>query len=111
MAGGRVFDESLDALAPFGRLVVYGIASREQRRVSTGRLLRRSQGVVGFWLMDCIGRPGMLREPLADLFSRAARGELRAIEGGTYPLSAARQAHEDLQSRHTSGKLVIDPSR
>ena len=30
MAGGRVFDERLLALAPFGRLVAYGIASREQ---------------------------------------------------------------------------------
>ena len=32
MAGGRVFDASLRALAPFGRLVTYGIASREPNR-------------------------------------------------------------------------------
>ena len=36
MAGGRVFDESLKALAPFGRLVAYGIASREQNEVHSG---------------------------------------------------------------------------
>ena len=37
MAGGRVFDASLDALAPFGRLVIYGIASREPNPVARAR--------------------------------------------------------------------------
>ncbi|HEY3018728.1 MAG TPA: NADPH:quinone oxidoreductase family protein, partial [Solirubrobacteraceae bacterium] len=54
MAGGLIFEESMAALAPFGRLVVYGIASREQNTVKTGRLMRRSQAVVGFWLWDCL---------------------------------------------------------
>jgi NADPH2:quinone reductase len=108
-SGGRVFDASFEALAPFGRLVVYGISSREQNEVRTGRLLRGSRSVIGFWLMHCLERPELLREPLADLFDRAARGELRAVVGGTYPLSEVRRAHEDLVGRRTSGKLVLDP--
>jgi NADPH2:quinone reductase len=111
MAGGRVFDDCMKALAPFGRLVTYGIASREPNQVSTGSLMRRSHAVVGFWLMHCLGRPGMFAEPLADLFERAARGELRVVEGEAYGLSEARRAHEDLQARRTSGKLVLDPTR
>ncbi len=71
MAGGRVFDECLGVLAPFGRLVTYGIASREQNTVQTGRLMRGSQSVVGFWLMHCLAREDMMREPLEDLFARA----------------------------------------
>jgi NADPH:quinone reductase len=110
MAGGRVFDQSLEALAPFGRIVAYGIASREQNELQTGRLMRKSWTVVGFWLMHLLRRPEMLREPLADLFERAARGELRAVVGETYPLSDVKRAHEDIQSRRTSGKLLIDPS-
>src|SRR3954465_11774508 len=47
--GGEVFEQSTEALAPFGRLVVYGISSREQNEVRTGRLLRRSHTVAGFW--------------------------------------------------------------
>src|SRR5204862_192559 len=74
MAGGQVFEESSKALAPFGRLVAYGIASREQNEVATGRLMRRSHAVVGFWLMHCLGRPAMVDEALADLFERVARG-------------------------------------
>ena len=110
MAGGRVFDGCFEALAPFGRIVAYGIAGREQNTLETGRLMRKSRGVIGFWLMHCLGRRDMMEEPLADLFERAARGELRAQMGHTYPLSEVRRAHEDLQGRRTTGKLLLDPS-
>jgi NADPH2:quinone reductase len=112
MAGGRVFDQSLRALAPFGRLVTYGLASREPNQVSNGALMRRSQAVVGFWLMHCFARPQeMVVEPLQELFGLAASGELRVVEGETYGLSEARRAHEEMQARRTSGKLLLDPSR
>jgi NADPH2:quinone reductase len=110
MAGGRIFDQSLEALAPFGRMVTYGLASREPTEIQNGRLMRKSWAVVGFWLMHCLRRPEMLREPLADLFERAARGELRVVVGETYPMSEVRRAHEELQGRRTSGKLLLDPS-
>jgi NADPH:quinone reductase len=111
MSGGRVFDQCADALAPFGRIVAYGIAGREQNTVETGRLMRKSRGVIGFWLMHCLGRREMMEEPLADLFDRAARGELVVQVGATYPLSDVRTAHEDLQGRRTTGKLLLDPAR
>jgi len=111
MAGGRVFDASLKALAPFGRLVAYGIASGEVNQVSTGALMRRSQAVVGFWLMHALRDPQLVEEPLRDLFGRLADGSLRVVEGRTYGLSEARQAHEDLQARRTTGKLLLDPQR
>jgi NADPH2:quinone reductase len=110
MAGGAVFEQSLAALAPFGRLVAYGGASGEPNTVQTGRLMRRSAAVVGFWLVHCMRHPEMLAGPLADLFDRAARGELRAIVGATYPLSEAARAHEDMQARRTTGKLLLDPT-
>ena len=111
MSGGRVFSECFEALAPFGRIVAYGIAGGEQNAVETGRLMRKTRSVVGFWLRHCLGRRDMIEEPLADLFGRAARGELQPQVGATYPLSEARRAHEDMQGRRTSGKLLLDPSR
>jgi NADPH:quinone reductase len=111
MAGGSTFDAAVDALAPFGRIVAYGIASREPNTVETGRLMRKSRSVVGFWLMHCLGRREMMEEPLADLFDRAVRGELVPQVGETYALSDVRRAHEDLQGRRTSGKLLLDPAR
>jgi NADPH2:quinone reductase len=111
MAGGRTFDACMEALAPFGRQVAYGIAGREQNTLETGRLMRKSRAVIGFWLMHCLGRRDMIEEPLEDLFERVARGELKPRVGQTYALSDVRQAHEDLQGRRTSGKLLLDPSR
>jgi len=110
MSGGRVFDQCAEALAPFGRIVAYGIAGREQNTVETGRLMRKSRAVIGFWLMHCLGRREMMEEPLQDLFGRVARGELRPQVGGTYPMSDVRKAHEDLQGRRTTGKLLLDPT-
>jgi NADPH2:quinone reductase len=110
MSGGRVFDQTAEALAPFGRIVAYGIASREQNELQTGRLMRKSRAVVGFWLMHCLGRREMMEEPLAELFDLAAEGKLRPQIGATYPLADVRRAHEDLQGRRTSGKLLLDPT-
>ena len=108
-AGGRVFEQSLQALAPFGRLVTYGNSTREKVRVSNAALLKTSRAVVGFWLYHCLERREMTEEPLRDLFERAARGELVPQVGGTYPMSEVRRAHEDLAARRTTGKLVLDP--
>jgi NADPH:quinone reductase len=110
MSGGAVFDASYEALAPFGRIVAYGIATNEANEVSTGSLLRHSRAVVGFYLFHCFRRPGMFADALADLFARAARGELRVIVGHTYPLEQAAQAQIDLRARRTTGKLLLDPA-
>jgi NADPH2:quinone reductase len=110
MAGGAAFDRSLAALAPFGRLVIYGIASGEGNTVRSGALMRSSRSVVGFWLMHCLGRPAMVDEALADLFARVARGELRVVAGPAYPLADAARAQLELAERRTTGKVTLDPT-
>ena len=110
MAGGEVFSQSFAALAAFGRLITYGNASRQPNKVASAQLMRGSRALIGFWLMDCVASPGkMLAEPLEALFRHVESGELRAIVGGTYPLADAARAHIDLESRITTGKLLLDP--
>jgi NADPH:quinone reductase len=109
MAGGAGMEASYRALAHFGRVVVCGIASQEPNRISSGSLLRHSRAIVGFYLFHCLGESGMFAEALADLLERVARGELRAVVGGTYPLAQAAQAHVELRERRTAGKLLLDP--
>jgi NADPH2:quinone reductase len=110
MSGGEVFDASYRALAPFGRIVAYGIATNEANQVSTGSLLRHSRAVIGFYLFHCLARPAMFAEALAELFARAARGDLKVVVGQTYKLGQAAQAQVDLRERRTTGKLLLDPS-
>jgi NADPH2:quinone reductase len=110
MAGGEAFERSYRALAHFGRIVVCGISSQQPNEVRTGSLLRHSRTVSGFYLFHCLERPSMVTDALADLFARAARGELRTMVGGTYALEDAAQAQVDLRARRTTGKLLLDPS-
>ena len=111
MSGGAAFEATLRTLAPFGRLVTFGIASREANEVSTSHLMSASRAVIGFWLIHLFRRPQLLRQGIEELLGAAASGDLRAVIGGVYPLSEARQAHEALVGRNTQGKLLLDPSR
>ncbi len=111
MTGGAVFDESLRALAPFGRLVTYGMASRQPAKpVTSGELMAKSRAVIGFWLAHCFTRPALLHTAMDDLLARLAAGELRAVIGGVCPLAEVRRAHEDLLARRTTGKLLLNPT-
>jgi NADPH:quinone reductase len=111
MSGGDAFDAEFAALAPLGRMVVFGIASREQRDVSTGALLQGSKTVVGFWLVHLLMQRQIVAPMIGELFGAVAGGELEVNVGGVYPLSDAARAHEDLIGRRTSGKLLLDPSK
>jgi NADPH:quinone reductase len=111
MSGGEAFDEELGILAPLGRMVVFGIASREQRQLSTASLLRGSKSVIGFWLAHLLMRQDLLGPMIQELFAAIAAGELTVTIGEIYPLSEAARAHEDLIARRTTGKLLLDPSR
>jgi NADPH2:quinone reductase len=110
MSGGDAFDAEMDVLAPLGRMVVFGIASREQREVSTGALLRGSKAVIGFWLLHLLARRELAVPMIGELLGAVAAGDLEVTVGDVYPLAEAARAHEDLISRRSSGKLLLDPS-
>jgi NADPH2:quinone reductase len=111
MSGGKAFEACLRALAPFGRLVTYGLASGEPVELRNVDLMRTSHAVVGFWLMHLFRRPQELRAGVAELLEAVAKGELEVVIGGTYPLSEAARAHQEIAARTTHGKLLLDPSR
>jgi len=111
MTGGHVFDGSLAALRPLGRLAVFGMASNTAPQpVPVQRLMRRSLTLTGFWLPHAVAQPGLLAGALEEMRSMVRAGVLRPVLGGSYPLAEAARAHEDLRSRRTHGKLVLDVS-
>lgn len=111
MSGGDAFDAEMGVLAPLGRMVVFGIASREQRDVSTAALLRGSKAVIGFWLVHLLMKRELVTPMIGELLQTVAAGELEVTVGDVYPLSEAARAHEDIIERRTTGKLLLDPSR
>ena len=111
MAGGEAFEQCLSALAPFGRLVTFGIASSEENRVRTGSLMRHSRAVIGFWITHLLARPDLVKPGLERVLGAAADGQLRTVTGGTYPLEEAAEVHRALAARRTIGKILLDPSQ
>ena len=110
MVGGSTFEQSLSALAHFGRLVHFGQSARKGApSVNPGKLMATSRGVIGFWLMHLLRYPGRLGEALEDMFGAIRAGELEVVVGETYPLAEAKRAHEDIRARRTTGKLVLVP--
>jgi NADPH:quinone reductase len=110
MSGGPAFDAQLRTLAPFGRMVTFGIASREENLVKTGHLMRNSRAVIGFWLVHLFRDPGATSAAISDLLTAVEAGELEVVIGGVHPLSEARAVHEALAARTTQGKLLLDPA-
>ncbi len=109
---GTGFEPELAALNMLGRMVVFGNAAREFHDVKTSYLLQSSKSVLGFWLIALIARKRQLiAEMIGGLFGAVAKGELEVVIGETYPLSEAARAHEAMQDRGTTGKLLLDPSK
>ena len=112
MVGGKTFDQSLEALAPFGRMVFYGMASRvAPQMVHPGVLMPKSQTISGFWLVNALAKRELMQSTFTELFGLILSGKLKPIVGATYPLSQAQQAHRDMLARKTVGKIVLDPTK
>jgi NADPH2:quinone reductase len=108
---GTGFEAELSSLNMLGRIVAFGNAARHPNKVATNYLLQTSKSVMGFWLVALVAqRQDLIASMIADLLGAVAAGELEVTIGATYPLSEAARAHEAMQERGTTGKLLLDPS-
>ncbi|MDF2260083.1 quinone oxidoreductase family protein [Streptantibioticus ferralitis] len=109
--GGTTGEQSLDCLAPFGRLVVYGVSSSRLASFAGAQLIRKNQSVIGYWLAGRIPRGGATGSPTAhivpELLRFAEYGRLRAVVRHAFALSEAAEAHRAVGARHTMGKVVL----
>jgi NADPH2:quinone reductase len=108
--GGETFAKSIDALSHFGRVVAYGAASGEPGEVDTTRLLFENESVEGFHLGNALQRdPQRILQSVPELQQMLAAGELEVVVGQTFPLEDAAAAHEAIENRETTGKVVLKP--
>lgn len=59
--------------------------------------------------MDHVHTPDLLRAHSAQFFNWITESRLKVHIGGTYPLADAARAHADMESRKTTGKLLLIP--
>jgi NADPH2:quinone reductase len=107
--GRTTFDESLDALRPRGFVVLYGAASGQPEPVPIPKIQAKSLYLTRPQLHQYTATREELLERARDVFEWVREGKLKVQIGGRYPLEEARRAQEDLESRRTTGKLILLP--
>jgi NADPH2:quinone reductase len=109
--GGELASVLFDALAPFGRLVSFGVASGMPLTVASHAMMKRSVTVSGFHLDAIMAVPGRFSATLERLYALVASGALTPHVGLDVPLERAAEAHTAVESRTTIGKIVLSVNR
>jgi NADPH2:quinone reductase len=108
--GKTTFAAGFDALAPTGRMILYGAASGRPDPVDPHTLESKGSLYLQRPTLSTYTRtPDLLAARAAAVFALVASGDLKVAIGGRYPLADARRAHEDLEARKTTGKLLLVP--
>jgi NADPH:quinone reductase len=108
--GRATFLEGFKALRPLGRMINYGSASGRPEPLDIAMLAPAgSLYVQRPTLATYVRTPERLRECARKVFEMIRSEQLQVRIGATYPLVEARRAHEDLEARKTTGKLVLLP--
>jgi NADPH:quinone reductase len=107
MVGGEVSTQSLQCLAPFGRMVIYGAASNQIAQFTGIQLMYKNQSIIGYWLTSWLQRSDRVAAAALDLMKYLNSGRLKIIVGATFPLAEAAQAHRAIAERQTTGKVVL----
>jgi len=108
--GGKVFEKGLDCLADFGRLVIFGHSSSEAGMGSSKPLHRHNRSIIGY-SSGGIRRhnPSELQSIASIVLDLVSNEKIRVFVGGAYPLKQAADAHRLVESRKSTGKIVLYP--
>jgi NADPH2:quinone reductase len=107
-SGPKTFQASLDSLRGSGTFCWYGPVLGGPGPLDIMSLPKSIKiGYARFF--DHIYTPALLRARTSQLFDWIVKGNLKIRIGGVYPLAEAARAHADMESRATTGKLLLIP--
>ena len=123
--GGESFRRSYKALAPSGRLMMFGasgMVAGTKRRIGPAlktiagmrpfwpmQLLQQNKGVHGINMGHLWGEVELLGRELRQVLAGVEAGDFMPIVDAQVPFAEARKAHERLQDRQNFGKVVLVP--
>jgi NADPH2:quinone reductase len=107
--GQDTFEDGIDALRTRGMMVLYGMASGPAPAYDPQRLQARSLYITRPGLPGYTTTREELLERAGDVLGWIADGSLDIRIGERYPLADAHRAHEDLEARRSTGKLLLIP--
>lgn len=109
--GKATFDLSLELVARKGSLVSFGNASGAVPPVTISRLSAKNARLLRPTLFGYIATREEFEHYSNELFNFILKDKLNVAVHEVYPLSEVARAHNDLEGRKTSGKLLLDPSK
>jgi NADPH2:quinone reductase len=107
--GATTFEDGIDALRPRGMMVLYGMSAGPAPAYDPQRLQARSLYITRPALPQYTATREELLQRAGDVLGWVADGSLDVRVGQRYPCEDARRAHEDLEARRTTGKLLLIP--
>jgi NADPH:quinone reductase-like Zn-dependent oxidoreductase len=122
--GGKSWERSYSCLAPNGRLVAYGFSTvagsdgKQSRlrgmkalmqtpKFNPLELMKKGTSIIGVNLGQARSRGDHLRSELNEIFRLYAEGKVKPIVSKTFPLEQASAAHQFVQQRKNTGKVIL----
>lgn len=107
--GGQVFDQVLAGMAPLGRLILFGIAGQQPRSVSPFQLLEKSitWGTLNLSVLFAHSNH-LIQDSWETLAALYRERKIQAHIHHNFSLQDARIAHEILESRKSTGKIILE---
>jgi NADPH2:quinone reductase len=108
--GGELFSAGLGRLKPLGTLIAIGSAAGPWPETSPGLIVGRNISVAGFYLGRLLRlEPERVGTAVGELLGLWQTGAFRPLVGAELPLDEVERAHELLESRESTGKVVLVP--
>jgi NADPH:quinone reductase len=105
--GKATLPGSLSSLAPFGHLISYGSASGRPDPIDVGSLYARSLKVSAFWLFTVTRTPRVAQHGVKQVLEWIGNGKIHLRIGLKLPLEQAAEAHQKMEARQTTGKIML----
>ena len=108
--GKETYEKSLDCLAPLGCLVIFGQASGPVPPFDTAVLnAKGSLSLARPSLTHNVASHADVVRRAGDLFNWIEARKLNVRIGKTFPLADAANAHREMESRRSTGKIILLP--
>ena len=108
--GGELFTKTLGLLKPLGTAIAVGFAGGLWEPLDTARLVGRNSAVAGFYLGRMMQlEPETVRIAALDVLGLWERGSIHPVVGAKFPLVQAAAALDFVESRQSTGKVVLIP--
>lgn len=108
--GGQLFEQALSRMRPLGTLIAIGFAAGAWPEINPANLVGRNVGVHGFYLGRLMRHePELVGEAIGELLELWETDALKPVVGAELPLAEVERAHELVESRQSTGKVVLVP--